>query len=63
MAKSKGGYEPKMSPLRVKNFGSKEFQDTKKNTSNFYGEDHKDQEKIIVCSVINTGRPEEDDSL
>lgn len=52
-----------MSPLRVKNFGSKEFQDTKNGASKFYGESNKDQEKVIVCSVINSGRPEEDDNL
>jgi hypothetical protein len=53
-----------MSPLRVKNFGRQEFND-EKNTTKFYAGGGVDdgQEKIVMCSVINSGRPEGDDSL
>ena len=51
-----------MSPLRVKNFGAKEFNDDKKDTTKFYADDS-NQEKVIVCSVINSSRPEGEDSL
>lgn len=63
MQNNNSGYEGKMSPLRVKNFGAREFNDDKKDTTKFYSNDNNNSEKIIVCSVINSSRPEGDDSL
>lgn len=55
-----------MSPLRVKNFGIREFnnENLNKESNNFYGiDDNSNIEKVIVCSVINSCRPDGDDSL
>ena len=45
------------SPLRVKN----KYEETKHN--NFYSADSSNMEKVVVCSVITSGRPEGEDSL
>ncbi len=58
------------SPLRVKNLNAdnfaKNFEEEKKkkqDASKFYSQDSSDIEKVIVCSVISSARPEGEESL
>lgn len=54
-----------MSPLRVKNLEKQELtkEDMKKESTKFYGHDQNDGEKVVMCSVINSGREDGEDSL
>jgi hypothetical protein len=55
------------SPLRVKSRYEEEKQPKliveQRKPNNFYSADSSDMEKVIVCSVITSGRPEGEDSL
>jgi hypothetical protein len=47
-----------MSPLRVKNLDKKDLQNMKekKVVNQFYADDSSDLEKVVMCSVISSGR-------
>lgn len=52
-----------MSPLRMKQ-NDKAHNGEEKASSKFYAEgDSSDLEKVVMCSVISSGRPEGDESL
>lgn len=55
------------SPLRVKNLNKHNYlqaaEENKKDSTKFYGEDSSDLEKVVMCSVISSGRPEGEESL
>jgi hypothetical protein len=42
---------------------SQKQQEEERKTNNFYSADSSDMEKVVVWSVITSGRPEGDDSL
>lgn len=51
------------SPLRVKQRFEDGKQSNQVDKTKFYSADSSDMEKVVVCSVITSGRPEGEDSL
>lgn len=54
-----------MSPLRIKNLNKVRFQpeNEQKEGNKFYAENSGDLEKVVICSVMNSVRPEGEGSL